>query len=74
MDLKKVPVGKNAPYDVNVIIEIPMGGNPVKYELDKESGTIFVDRLPAHGDVLSLQLRLHSAHALRGRRSGGMRR
>jgi inorganic pyrophosphatase len=44
MDLKKVPVGKNAPYDVNVIIEIPMGGNPVKYELDKESGAIFVDR------------------------------
>ena len=44
MDLKKVPVGKNAPYDVNVIIEIPMGGNPVKYELDKASGAIFVDR------------------------------
>ena len=37
-------MGKNAPYDVNVIIEIPMGGNPVKYELDKESGAIFVDR------------------------------
>jgi inorganic pyrophosphatase len=34
MDLKKVPVGKNTPYDVNVIIEIPMGGNPVKYKLD----------------------------------------
>ncbi|MBK8174506.1 MAG: inorganic diphosphatase [Rhodospirillales bacterium] len=44
MDLKKVPVGKNPPYDVNVLIEIPMGGNPVKYELDKESGAIFVDR------------------------------
>ena len=44
MDLKKVPVGKNAPYDVNVIIEIPMGGNPVKYELDKALGAIFVDR------------------------------
>lgn len=44
MDLQKITVGKNPPYDVNVIIEIPLGGNPVKYELDKESGAIFVDR------------------------------
>ncbi len=44
MDLSKIPVGKNPPYDVNVVIEIPLGGNPVKYELDKESGAIFVDR------------------------------
>ena len=44
MDINKVPVGKNPPYDVNVIIEIPMGGHPVKYELDKESGAMFVDR------------------------------
>ena len=44
MDLSKIPVGKNPPYDVNAIIEIPQGGEPVKYELDKESGAIFVDR------------------------------
>jgi len=44
MDISKIPVGENAPYDVNVIIEIPIGGNPVKYELDKESGAMFVDR------------------------------
>jgi inorganic pyrophosphatase len=44
MDINKVPVGKNPPYDVNVLIEIPMGGNPVKYELDKESGAMYVDR------------------------------
>ena len=44
MDVTKIPVGKNAPYDVNVIIEIPVGGDPVKYELDKESGAMFVDR------------------------------
>lgn len=44
MDLSKIPVGKNPPYDVNVVIEIPFGGTPVKYELDKESGAIFVDR------------------------------
>jgi len=44
MDINKIPVGENAPYDVNVIIEIPRGGNPVKYELDKESGAMYVDR------------------------------
>jgi inorganic pyrophosphatase len=44
MDLARIAVGRNPPYDVNVLIEIPMGGNPVKYELDKESGAIFVDR------------------------------
>src|SRR5437763_4779331 len=44
MDLSKIPVGKNPPYDVNAIIEIPQGGEPVKYELDKDSGAIFVDR------------------------------
>jgi len=44
MDINKVPVGQNPPYDVNVLIEIPMGGNPVKYELDKESGAMYVDR------------------------------
>jgi inorganic pyrophosphatase len=44
MDISKVPVGQNPPYDVNVLIEIPMGGNPVKYELDKESGAMYVDR------------------------------
>jgi inorganic pyrophosphatase len=44
MDLSKISVGQNPPYDVNAIIEIPQGGEPVKYELDKESGAIFVDR------------------------------
>lgn len=44
MDINKIPVGKNPPYDFNVIIEIPQGGYPVKYELDKESGALFVDR------------------------------
>lgn len=44
MDLSKIPVGVNPPYDVNAVIEIPVGGEPVKYELDKASGAIFVDR------------------------------
>ena len=44
MSLDKVSPGKNAPYSFNVIIEIPMNADPVKYEVDKESGAIFVDR------------------------------
>ncbi|MBK1666267.1 inorganic pyrophosphatase [Rhodospirillum rubrum] len=44
MDIKKIPVGKNPPQDVNVIIEIPLLADPVKYEVDKESGAMFVDR------------------------------
>ncbi|WP_339781336.1 inorganic diphosphatase [uncultured Thalassospira sp.] len=43
MDLSKIAVGKDVPWDVNVVIEIPQGG-PVKYEVDKASGAIFVDR------------------------------
>ena len=44
MSLDKVHPGKNAPEAFNVIIEIPMNADPVKYEVDKESGAIFVDR------------------------------
>ena len=44
MSLDKVTPGKNAPESFNVIIEIPMNADPVKYEVDKDSGAIFVDR------------------------------
>ena len=44
MDVSKIPAGENPPYDLNVIIEIPLGGNPVKYEMDKDSGAMYVDR------------------------------
>ena len=44
MDLSKIPTGKAPPHDVYAVIEIPQGGEPVKYELDKDSGAIFVDR------------------------------
>ena len=44
MGLNKVNPGKNLPENFNVIIEIPMNADPVKYEVDKESGAIFVDR------------------------------
>jgi inorganic pyrophosphatase len=45
MSFKLIPAGKNVPEDVNVIIEIPMDSEPVKYEVDKDTGAIFVDRL-----------------------------
>ncbi len=45
MNYEKVPVGDNPPKSVNVLIEVPVGGEPVKYEFDKESGAIFVDRI-----------------------------
>ena len=45
MGLESVSPGKNAPDEINVIIEIPKDAEPVKYEVDKESGAIFVDRI-----------------------------
>jgi inorganic pyrophosphatase len=44
MDLSKIPVGRNPPTDIHAVIEIPVGGLPVKYEIDKASGALFVDR------------------------------
>ena len=44
MSLHEVPVGRDVPYNVNVIIEIPMNSPAVKYEVDKETGAMFVDR------------------------------
>jgi inorganic pyrophosphatase len=42
--IEHIPTGTNPPEDVNVVIEVPVGGEPIKYELDKSSGTLFVDR------------------------------
>ena len=44
MNIDAIPIGKNPPDNINVIIEVPMGGEPVKYEIDKDSGALFVDR------------------------------
>lgn len=44
MRIEAISVGNNPPEDVNVIIEVQIGGEPIKYEMDKESGTLFVDR------------------------------
>ena len=44
MRLDALPIGNNPPDDINVIVEVPVGGEPIKYEMDKASGTLFVDR------------------------------
>jgi len=45
MNIDLIPTGINPPNDLNVIIEVPVGGEPVKYEFDKVSGALFVDRI-----------------------------
>jgi inorganic pyrophosphatase len=44
MEIEKISAGKNPPWNINVIIEVPQGADPVKYEFDKDSGAIVVDR------------------------------
>lgn len=45
MNIDLIPVGDDPPDSLNVIIEVPIGGEPVKYEFDKKSGALFVDRI-----------------------------
>ena len=44
MRIDAIPIGNNPPEDVNVIVEVSIGGEPIKYEMDKAAGTLFVDR------------------------------
>ncbi|MDX2287516.1 MAG: inorganic diphosphatase [Hyphomicrobiaceae bacterium] len=44
MRLDAIAIGNNPPHDINVVVEVPLGGEPIKYEMDKASGTLFVDR------------------------------
>jgi inorganic pyrophosphatase len=44
MDIVRMPPGRKPPQEVNAFVEIPQGGQPVKYELDMKSGALFVDR------------------------------
>ncbi|MGD1955744.1 MAG: inorganic diphosphatase [Sphingomonadales bacterium] len=45
MDIMKIPIGPKPPWDIHVIVEVSLGGDPVKYEFEKESGAIYVDRI-----------------------------
>jgi inorganic pyrophosphatase len=62
MDLSKVSRGANVPNEINVIIEIPSHADPVKYEMDKETGAMFVDRFMSTAMHYPLQLRLCPPH------------
>ena len=44
MRIEAIATGKNPPDDINVIVEVAIGGEPIKYEMDKEAGTLVVDR------------------------------
>jgi inorganic pyrophosphatase len=44
MNLDFISIGRNPPKEVNVVIEVPVGGEPIKYEMDKKAGTLVVDR------------------------------
>ena len=45
MNIDLIPIGDDPPNTINVVIEVPVGGEPVKYEFDKKSGALFVDRI-----------------------------
>ena len=45
MNIDLIPIGDDPPNSINVISEVPVGGEPVKYEFDKKSGALFVDRI-----------------------------
>ena len=44
MRLEALPIGANPPHEVNVVVEVPVGGEPIKYEMHKASGSLVVDR------------------------------
>ena len=44
MNIDYISIGRNPPEEVNAIIEVPIGGEPIKYEMDKKAGTLVVDR------------------------------
>jgi inorganic pyrophosphatase len=44
MRIEAISIGANPPKEINVIVEVPVGGEPIKYEMDKEAGTLVVDR------------------------------
>lgn len=67
MSYSNIPAGKDLPNDIYVAIEIPANHAPIKYEIDKDSDALFVDRFMATPNVLPGQLWLYPKHAGRRR-------
>ena len=65
MNIDKIPTGFYPPWNVNVIIEIPLGSEPVKYEVDPESGVIYVDRFLHTAMFYPCNLQFHPPHLSR---------
>ena len=57
MRIDAIAIGKNPPYDVNVVIEVPIGGEPIKYEMDKAAGALVVDRFLYTATMASFRTR-----------------
>jgi hypothetical protein len=68
MRIESIAIGDDPPNDVNVIIEVPLGGQPIKYEMDKAAGTLFVDRF-LYTPMSYPGTRVRPAYTVRGRRS-----
>ena len=64
MSYSNIGPGKDVPNDLNVVIEIAANAVPVKYEVDKDSGALMVDRFMSTGHALSLQLWLYSTNSV----------
>jgi inorganic pyrophosphatase len=58
MNIDAIAVGFNPPEDINVIVEVPIGGEPIKYEMNKSSGSLFVDKVSLHSDEVPRKLRV----------------
>ena len=68
MNFDKLAVGPNPPHGINVIVEVPLRSDPIKYQFDRTAGAIVVGPLPVHDEILPLYLGLHpdGGRALRG--------
>ena len=71
MNLDAIPIGANPPEEVNVVVEVGIGGEPIKYEMNKAAGKLFVDRFlhtpmryPGNYGLFRIHLRLMAIRSM----------